>query len=59
MEVIDQAASETAIDRFLAIGETDRVSCEPVPRAHLPLVCEREALASVDYPSVQIGMPVR
>ena len=59
VEVIHQAAIEVAIDRFLAIGETDWVSSEPVPRDHLPLVREREALASVHYPSVQLGIPVR
>jgi hypothetical protein len=59
VEVINQAAIEAAIDRFLAIGETDWVSPETVPRDHLPLVREREALASVDYPSAQLGMPVR
>ena len=59
VEVINQAAIEAAIDRFLAIGETDWVSSEAVPRDHLPWVREREALASVDYPSAQLGMPVR
>ena len=59
VEVINQAAIEAAIDRFLAIGETDWVSSKAVPRDHLPLVREREALASVDYPPVQLGIPVR
>lgn len=59
VEVINQAAIEAAIDRFLAIGETDWVSSEAVPSDRLPLVREQEALASVDYPSAQLGMPVR
>lgn len=59
VDVINQAAIEAAIDRFIAAGETDWVSPEPVPRDRLPLLSEREAMASVDYPSVQLGLPVR
>lgn len=59
VEVINQAAIEAAIDRFLAVSETNWVSPDPVPRDRLPLVSERDALVSVDYPSVQTGMPVR
>ncbi|KAG0190653.1 hypothetical protein DFQ28_001768 [Apophysomyces sp. BC1034] len=59
VEVINQAAIESAIDRFVAVSETDWVSPAPVLRDRLPLVSEREALASVDFPSVQIEMPVR
>jgi hypothetical protein len=57
--VINQTAIKAAIDRFIAVGETDWVSSEPVPRDRLPLLSERETLASVDYPSAQPGMPVR
>ena len=59
VEVIDQAAIESAIDRFLAIGETDWVSPRPVARERLPMMTEREALAAVDYPTVLMGMPIR
>jgi hypothetical protein len=56
---IDRTAIEYAIDRFLAVGETDWRAAEPVPRERLPLVTEREALRAVDYPSVLLGKPVR
>ena len=59
VETINQAAIESAIDRFLAVGETDWRSAEPVPRERLPVVSEREALAVIDYPSVMLGKPVR
>lgn len=45
--VINQAAIEVAIDRFIALGETDWVSPEPVPRDRLPLLSEREALRAL------------
>lgn len=54
VDVINQASIEAAIDRFLSIGETAWVSPEPVPRDRLPLESEREALASVQFPAVQI-----
>lgn len=51
VDVINQASIETAIDRFIAIGETDWVSPEPVPRDRLPVVSEHEALATVTFPA--------
>jgi hypothetical protein len=59
VETINQAAIESAIERFLAIGETEWRSAEPVPRERLPVVSERGALAAIDYPSVLLGKPVR
>ncbi|WP_234421682.1 hypothetical protein [Parazoarcus communis] len=50
VDVIDQAAIEAAIDRFMAIGEKDWVAHEPVPRDRLPAVSESEALATVQFP---------
>lgn len=34
---IDRAAVEAAMDRFMALGETDWVAAEPVPRDRLPV----------------------
>jgi hypothetical protein len=51
VDVINQAAIEAAIDRFIAIGETDWTSPEPVPRNRLPCVSEHEALAAVKCPA--------
>lgn len=45
LQVINQAAIETAIDRFLAAGQTDWASPEPVSRDRQPRESEREALA--------------
>jgi len=59
VDVINRTAIETAMDRFFALGETDWVSPDPVPRDRLPVVTEQEALANVAYPSVYLGMPVR
>jgi hypothetical protein len=59
VEVINKAAIETAIDRFLAEGETDWKSDTLVPREHLPIVTEREALAAINYPTVMLGRSVR
>lgn len=38
-------------DRFIAIGETDWTSPDPVPRDHLPFVSEHEALATIKFPA--------
>ena len=51
VDVINQASIEDAIDRFIAVGETDWVSPEPVPRDRLPVVSEHEALATVTFPA--------
>ncbi len=58
-EIINQTAIEAAIDRFIAVGETDWQSAHPVPRERLPTVSEKEALAAIDYPSVLLGKAVR
>lgn len=50
VEVIDQAAVEMAIDRFLAIGETDWVSSTQVPRDRLPTVTELDVFATIKFP---------
>lgn len=52
VDVINKAAIECAIDRFLAEGETDWASNAPIPRERLPVITETEALAAIDYPSV-------
>jgi len=44
---INQAAIEAAMDRFFAVGETDWVAPDPVPRAALPSESEHEALAGI------------
>jgi len=44
VNVIDQASIETAIERFISIGETDWTSLEAIPRNHLPMISEQEAL---------------
>lgn len=59
VDVINQAAIELAIDKFLAKGETGWQSTHPVPRERLPDESEKEALAALNYPSVLLGMPVR
>ena len=46
-EVIDRAAIELAIDRFQTVGEAEWRAAEPVPRARLPNVSEREAFATL------------
>ena len=51
VDVINQASIEAAIDRFIAVGETDWVSPEPVPRDRLPVVSEHEALATIKFPA--------
>ena len=51
VDVINQASIEAAIDRFIAIGETDWTSREPVPRDRLPVVSEHEALATIKFPA--------
>lgn len=51
-EIINQASIESAIDRFLAVGESDWQAALPVPRERLPTVSEQEALASINDPSV-------
>ena len=51
VDFINQASIEAAIDRFIAVGETDWVSPEPVPRDRLPVVSEHEALATVTFPA--------
>lgn len=50
VDVINRASIEDAIDRFIAVGETDWVSPEPVPRDRLPVVIEHEALATIKFP---------
>lgn len=40
VDVINQASIEAAIDRFIAVGETDWTSPEPVPRDRLRVVSE-------------------
>lgn len=47
--VIDQAAIECSIDRFLSVGETNWKSIIPVPNDQLPKVSENEALAELKY----------
>ncbi len=59
VDVINQAAIESAIDKFLAVGEIDWRSANPVQRERLPTVSEKEALAVIDYPSVLLGKSVR
>jgi hypothetical protein len=59
VDVINKAAIECAIDRFLAEGETDWTSNAPVPRERLPVITEKEALAAIDYPPVLLGKPER
>jgi len=49
VDVINQAAIEAAIERFIAIGETDWTSPEPVPANRLPAISEDEALAAVHW----------
>lgn len=56
---IDQKAIEMAIDRILAVGETDWESPDPVLRDRLPTVTQMEALAQAQYPSVYLGRAVR
>ena len=51
VDVINQASIEAAIDRFIAVGETDWVSPEPVTRDRLPVVSEHEALATIKFPA--------
>jgi hypothetical protein len=50
VDVINQASIEAAIDRFIAVGETDWVSLKPVHRDRLPVLSEHEALATVKFP---------
>lgn len=52
-EVINQAAIQLAIDRFLAVGETDWQALEPVLKERLPVVSEREALAAIGPPTLE------
>ena len=59
VDVIDRAAIEQAITRFREAGEVNWQAAEPVPRERLPVVSEKEALASIEYPSVFLGIPVR
>lgn len=59
VDVVDRVSIEAAIDKFLAVGETDWQSTHPVPRERLPEESEDEALAAIKYPSVLLGMPVR
>jgi len=47
VDVVNRATIESAIDRFIAIGETDWISPDPVPRDRLPFLSEREALEAV------------
>ena len=59
VDVINQAAIELAIDKFLATGETDWQPAHPVPRERLPSESKKETLAAIRYPSVLLGMPIR
>jgi len=47
VDVIDRAAIEQAITKFLLISETDWQAAIPVPRERLPVVSEKEALAAI------------
>jgi len=49
VDVINQVTIESAIERFIAIGETDWTSSEPVPTHRLPVISEDEALAAVHW----------
>lgn len=51
VDVINQASIEAAIDRFIAVGETDWISPDSVPGVRLPVVSEHEALATVKFPA--------
>ncbi|MES2298031.1 MAG: hypothetical protein V4582_13385 [Pseudomonadota bacterium] len=47
VDAIDRTSIDVAIDRFLAVGESDWEAPRPVPRDRLPEVSEREALATL------------
>lgn len=47
VDVIDRAAIEQAITKFREIGETDWQATHPVPREHLPVMSQKEALATI------------
>lgn len=56
VDVINQASIEAAIDRFVAVGETDWVSPEPLPRDRLPVASEHETLATITFPAEWISL---
>ncbi|MGZ8233638.1 hypothetical protein [Methylobacter tundripaludum] len=47
VDVIDRAAIEQAITKFREIGETDWQATHSVPREHLPVMSQKEALAAI------------
>ncbi len=51
VNVINQASIESAIDRFVEIGEINWISPESVHREHLPVMSEHEALEDITLPS--------